>query len=178
MDFLFIAPTSNPFIGKGWGSLQRTCLFFEAIARLGNVDVISFQENVVSNRDNCHVLYSHFVQESVLRSRFRQLLNTVFPISPYSLFPKDGVRASVVKSFIEKKDYDFIVCRYLQSAMECGLLDYPSKLIVDIDDSPKDVEISAVKLAGSLRNKAFHCLRAGVISLVYKTIQSRCLVSF
>ena len=178
-EILFISPDSNPFSGKGWGAVQRTNLLFEAVSRLGNVDIISFQDGVESDRDNCHVLYSQSDQIwRASKNRIWLLLKTLFPITPYSLFPKNHFRANVVKSFVKKKDYDIIICRYFPSAMQCGLIDYPKKLVVDIDDAPSDVELIAAKTARSWRNRVYHYCRWRALGRCFKRLQSKCHITF
>ena len=178
MDILFISPTSNPLIGEGDGSIQRTNLLFEAFARLGSIDIISFQDDVRSDRENCRVLYSSFSNAHGKRPRIAQFFNTIIPISQYSLFPKDKFREKIVKSFIRKKDYDIIVCRYFAAAMSCGLMEYSERLVIDIDDTPYEVEKLISKTATDFKKKMFHWYRSLIINHLFKKLQSKCRLTF
>ena len=48
-------------------------------------------------------------------------------------------KEAVIDSFVGKKKYDIIVCRYVDSAIKCGLLKYKDRLIIDADDNLESV---------------------------------------
>lgn len=179
MNILFVAPSFNPLDGKGWGSTQRTNLLFEACSQLGQVDVISFVEGVISSRQDCTVLYSNSAPKvSQKEGRLMKFLRMLTPLNPYAMFPKNKYCAEIVRGFIAQKHYDLIVCRYILEAMMCGLLDYADKLVIDVDDNPCDVERTAARTARTWRNRMYHRYRATIIEKVVDKIQRACRFTF
>lgn len=176
---LFVSPSFNPLDGTGWGATQRTNLLFEACARLGHVDIISFVDNVKSERKDCSVLYSNSAPKANQKEgHIIKFLHMLMPFNPYAMFPKNKHCASIIKSFVEKEQYDLIVCRYVPEAMMCGLFDYADKLVIDIDDNPCDVERTAARISRSWRNRIYYCYRVAVIEKVMNRIQRACRFTF
>lgn len=179
MKLLFVSPSFNPFDGTGWGAVQRTNLLFEACSMLGHVDVVTFMDGVVSTKENCNVVYSHSDEgQRDKEGRVMKLLRMFLVWNPYSVFPKNNGRAKVVGEIVAKGSYDLIVCRYVPAAMECGLFDYADKLVIDVDDSPLDVERTASRIARTRRNRIYHRYRAALIGHVLNKIQHSCRFTF
>lgn len=155
MKILYISSHFNPF-EYNTGSSQRYNLLLRACAAFADVDVITFMNNVVSDIPNCNVIYA---KESKLPEvggrlyRFKRLLRAW---DLYSFFPKDKNRSSIVASIIKENKYDYIVTRYIPRALECGLLKYIDKLIIDVDDHPVDVMLTLSKNATSKRAKKYY----------------------
>lgn len=153
-DILFISSYINPFEKTVGGSAQRTNLLLRACSEIGNVDVVVFRQNAVSNIQNCKVIYSK--NDNNLRNketRLHKFLRLLKPWNPYSSFQKDYYNSEIVHEIINKKLYDLIVIRYIPRAMECGLLDYAEKLVIDVDDLPHDAIRSLSKNARTYRNR-------------------------
>lgn len=179
MNILFVSPSFNPLDGTGWGSTQRTNLLFEACLQLGHVDVISFVDGVISNREDCTVLYSNSKPKAGQREgRVMKFLRMLTPLNPYAMFPKNKACAEIVRGFIVQKHYDLIVCRYIPEAMMCGLLDYADKLVIDVDDNPCDVERTAARSSRTWRNRMYHRYRVAIIEKVVDKIQRACHFTF
>ena len=179
MNILFVSPSFNPLDGTGWGSTQRTNLLFEACAKLGHVDVISFVDNVKSERNDCSVLYSNSAPKAnQKKGRLMKFLRMLMPLNPYAMFPKNKQCAAIVKSFIQKKDYDLIVCRYIPEAMMCGLYDFANHLVIDVDDNPCDVERTGARTSRTWRNRMYHRYRAAIVEKVVNKIQHACRFTF
>ena len=179
MNTLFVSPSFNPLDGTGWGSTQRTNLLFEACTQLGHVDVISFVDGVTSDRENCTILYSNSAPKaSQKEGRVMKFLRMLTPLNPYAMFPKNKRCAEILKEFINKRNYDLIVCRYIPEAMMCGLLDYADKLVIDVDDNPCDVERTAARTSRTWRNRMYHRYRVAVIEKVVEKIQRACHFTF
>lgn len=179
MNILFVSPSFNPLDGTGWGSTQRTNLLFEACTQLGHVDVISFVDGVISSREDCTVLYSDSVPiENQKEGRVMKFLRMLTPLNPYAMFPKNKRCAERVKEFINKGNYDLIVCRYIPEAMMCGLLDYANLLVIDVDDNPCDVERTAARTSRTWRNRMYHRYRVAIIEKVVDKIQRACRFTF
>lgn len=118
---------------------MRNNLFVEALSKIGHVDVISFhQDSLVSTIENCDVIYSEVINERHSYLEFaRSWLCIAFrPDSPYSYYKVNRQKASIVDSFVKEKKYDIIACRYVYSAVHCGLLRYKDRLVIDMDDHP------------------------------------------
>lgn len=179
MNILFVSPSFNPLDGTGWGSTQRTNLLFEACAKLGHVDVISFVDNVKSERNDCSVLYSNSAPKANQKEgRLMKFLRMLMPLNPYAMFPKNKQCAAIVKAFIQKKNYDLIVCRYIPEAMMCGLYDYADRLVIDVDDNPCDVERTGARTSRTWRNRMYHRYRAAIVEKVVNKIQHACRFTF
>lgn len=179
MNILFVSPSFNPLDGTGWGSTQRTNLLFEACAKLGHVDVISLVDNVKSERNDCSVLYSNSEAKATQKEgRLMKFLRMLMPLNPYAMFPKNKQCAAIVKAFIQKKNYDLIVCRYIPEAMMCGLYDYADRLVIDVDDNPCDVERTGARTSRTWRNRMYHRYRAAIVEKVVNKIQHACRFTF
>lgn len=179
MNILFVSTSSNPFDGTGWGATQRTNLLFEACAQVDKVDVVAFVDGVVSTKENCRVIYSGSDERRrVKEGRFLKLLRMFAPWNPYSVFPKDEFRFSVVKEACRRTNYDYIVCRYIPSAMECGLLEFANRLVIDIDDHPLDIEKTLYRTSRTWRNRLYHRYRSMVIKKALNRIQDACHFTF
>jgi glycosyltransferase involved in cell wall biosynthesis len=179
MNILFVSPSFNPLDGTGWGSTPRTNLLFEACTQLGHVDVISFVDGVTSSREDCTVLYSDSVPKANQKEgRVMKFLRMLTPLNPYAMFPKNKRCAEIVKEFINKGNYDLIVCRYIPEAMMCGLYDYADKLVIDVDDNPCDVERTAARTSRTWRNRMYHRYRVAIIEKVVDKIQRACRFTF
>jgi glycosyltransferase involved in cell wall biosynthesis len=154
---LFIAPHLNPFEKPFGGEAQRTNLLLKSCARIMETDVVVFQENVVSNIENANVIYSRSVnlnKQSHPSGRFRKWKFLLKCYLPESIFPVNKEKASVINSILKyNKEYDFIVVRYISKAMECGVLQYANRLLIDVDDMPEDEFGIFAESAGSLSGK-------------------------
>lgn len=120
------------------GSALRTNLFIRALSEIGHVDVICFSYNdLVSNIPNCDVLFSQTIWgDKDYKEVFRSTLcMTIRPSNPYSYYKVNKQKASIVNDFVNQTQYDFIACRYAETAIICGLLRYKDKLIIDADDN-------------------------------------------
>lgn len=178
-NILLVSPSFNPLDGVGWGSTQRTNLLFEACTQLGHVDVISFVDGVESNRDDCTVLYSESAPKANMKEgRAIKFIRMLTPLNPYAMFPKNKRCAEIVRGFVKQGNYDFIVCRYIPEAMMCGLFDYADKLVIDVDDSPCDVERTAERTSRTWRNRMYHRYRTTIIEKVVDRIQRACYFTF
>ena len=107
-----------------------------------------------------------------------KFIRMLMPLNPYAMFPKNKHCAAIIKSFVQKKDYDLIVCRYIPEAMMCGLYDYADRLVIDVDDNPCDVERTGARTSRTWRNRMYHRYRAAIIEKVVNKIQHACRCTF
>lgn len=85
--------------------------------------------------------------------RLNKFLQLCRPWDPYAVFPRNEYKANVVHNALKKKKYDLIVTRYIPKAMECGLLEYAGKLVIDVDDHPADAFRALSFTAKTYRNR-------------------------
>ena len=155
MKILYISSHYNPF-EYNTGSAQRYNLLLRACAEIAEVDVVTFQKNVVSDIPNCKVIYSEESALPEVGGRLYRLKRLLRPWNPYSFFHKDKNRSAVIESILKTNEYDFIVTRYIPRALECGLLQYIDKLVIDVDDHPIDVMLTYSKNAKTSRARKYY----------------------
>lgn len=158
---LFIASHLDPFSPIKGGDAQRTHLLLQACAMLGETDVICFSNNVISDIANCNIIYSKEIapKNEEKKSKLKKWMPIIQFYKIKSLFPTNEEKAEVIRYFLNKAHYDYIVIHYLPKAMECGLLDFKDKLIVDVDDLPTEefrmLSHESTSLSGKIRNYLF-----------------------
>jgi len=140
LKILFVSSHLNPFERARGGDAQRTNLLLRACAESGEVDVVAFQKDVISDIPNCQVVVSQDILsvEQPQNPRWSKWSPLLRFWNVEALFPKNEHKAAIVKDILETNNYDFIVTRYIPKAMECGLLDFAAKLVVDVDDLPEE----------------------------------------
>ena len=164
---------SNPFKVSNGGS-QRTNLLLQACAHVADVDVITFFDERCAADNTTYSLLHAGQLSSKKESRFDKLIRLLHVGSPRSFATLDKDKERLIDSYVRQKNYDYIVVRYVNQAVECGLLKYGNRLIVDVDDSPYDAALRDSKLARTKRNRMYHVLFArfakrGLCSLVKNT---------
>lgn len=134
------------FDGIDCGASNRSTMFVKALSQVGHVDVISFGGGPYrSNIDDCDIVFQEDIERHVKEKPpvikqigllFGFLKRIVIPGDPYQYYPLDENKKQVIDDIIAKGDYDFIACRYINEAVECGLLDYSDRLVIEVDDNP------------------------------------------
>ena len=178
MRILFVVYGCDIFKIDSGGALRNT-LFAKALSEIGYVDIICFsRDGVVSDIPNCDVLYSKKMYEhNNLLDSIRTLVGTIFfPLSPYSYYIVSKKKSAIVDDFVKKGNYDIIASRYVNLSIECGLLKYKDKLVIDADDNPSSVlSYKAVQAHSKLEKwkKLYQSRRIG--TMVEKLLDSiRC----
>ena len=177
MKILYISPHHNPF-DYNTGAEQRYNLLLRACAELASVDVVIFKTGVVSNISNCQVVYSEESHLPVVGGRWHKLKRLLTPWNPYSFFNKDKRRAEVVEKIIDNGSYDYIVTRYIPRALECGLLKYADRLVIDVDDHPVDVMMTLSKDATSNRASRYYRLLSHMVKWSINRMLDKVCFSF
>lgn len=178
MNILFISSEQNPFIPPKEGGEQRTQLLLRACANIAHVDVISFASDVISNIPACEVIYAHVISKNKQITRLEKLKSLLKFWDPYSLFPISREKETIIRKVLQAKTYDAIVIRYIPKALECGLLSYVDKLVIDVDDYPADVFKSLARQSSSRRAGLFHQLQALQAKLITNKLLSKVKHSF
>lgn len=147
--------TENVFKIDSGGGL-RSNLFIKALSEIGHVDIICFSKNdLVSNIPNCNIIFSQAIWDN---KKYWEVLRTLFcmtirPSNPYSYYQKNKQKASIINGFVNQTEYDYIACRYVQTAIICGLLRYKDRLIIDADDNLAVIKKFRALEASSFFNK-------------------------
>lgn len=160
MNILFIENgLCNPFNANNGGS-QRTNLLLQACSKIANVDVITFYNEKCVPDDNTYtILYAGGVR-ATQETRWLKFIRLCYAASPRSFATLNIEKEKIIDSYYNRKRYDYIVVRYVNQAVECGLLKYGKQLVVDIDDSPYDSARRDVMSAKTLRNRLFYKILA------------------
>lgn len=141
MNILFVSSGFQLFDKLDCGASIRSTMFLEAMCHIGSVDVISFYKNEVkSNIDNCQVVGCYPIEKKIEELTFSKKMSDLYrlltnPLSPYTYYLKNDDMERIVDTQLSKKEYDIICCRYLEEAVNAGLLKYSDKLVIDIDDN-------------------------------------------
>lgn len=167
--FLFVSDWINPF-EPHFGGAQRSNLLLRAILELGEVDVIAFAGGVVSNMKGCNVLYSQEMRTFPYVSRLKKWGGLLTPWNPYSIYPTKKEKEAIVDGFVAQRHYDAIVVRFVPEAMMSGLMKYADRLIIDVDDHPKDALWNMAKRINSKPNKIYHYIASFVAPIVVRNI--------
>lgn len=178
-NFLFISPWINPF-EPYYGAAQRSYLLLRALLECGNVDVVVFRDEIKLDytMNGCEVIHSHPVRSSRPISRAKKWFGLLMPWDPYSFYPVDEGKEAVIDGLVSKKTYDAIVVRYIPDAMSCGLMKYADRLVIDVDDHPKDQLKMMAQLATSGLNKLYHSIASSLSSITVNCLVNRIKAGF
>ena len=136
----------------------------KALANIGHVDVVSFVDNTVSNVPDVSVIYSRRVDSiPIIRSRSEHLRVLFQFHNPYTIYHPLQEKEKILDRIISCHEYDLIVIRYIYYACECGVLKYAKKLIIDIDDDPKQVALMSLNKNECLIKRIYWRLYANAI---------------
>ena len=177
MNILFIATSHNPF-NPTQGASQRTSLLLQACAAIANVDIISFCTENEPSTDAYNIVYQAIVNTHNSQNRFAKFRCLLTPWKPETVFGLDLVKKDVIDRYVKKKHYDYIVIRYMPDAIQCGLLQYANKLVIDVDDHPVDKVLSFGKLVKSFHNRLYHKMLAKVVKITYNIVISKTKFAF
>ncbi len=182
MNILFVVNRCKTYIVNSGGALRNN-LFLRALTELGHVDVISFwEDNLESNITNSDVLYSEVIGEkgSSRLERLHSLIKTtLWPNDPYSFFYKNEEKATIIDTFVKKKKYDIIACRYFDTVVVCGLLKYKNQLVIDVDDNPSNMlKIEAARISSFIFNKYELLYKSRKIKILANGVLDKVLCSF
>lgn len=172
MNILFVNNGYNLFAEADCGAAQRSMRFIQALKQMGHVDVVSFTEGTASNVAGVDVIYSKQVEKSpIVLSHIDKLLRPFRLVNdPYAIYPTNIEKENIIDKIVSNGKYDLIVIRYIHFACECGLLKYADRLMIDIDDDPKQVLQMAFPQNEGLLKRLYHRLYANVIDIVSRRI--------
>ena len=168
MRILYINNYFSIFSGTDSGASNRSTMFIKALSCMGHVDVISFRGDSFSNIENCDLIHTTSITSQHKEGRLDKFFKLLAFRSPEKIYPVNKEKEEIVDSHIKSGKYDYVACRYLREAIECGLLKYSERLIIDIDDNPRDVALMAAKTAKTLRNRIYNSLYADTLDRLVK----------
>lgn len=137
---LFISNT-NPY-SKRFGAEQRANALLEALIGSGyyvDIAYVGLSQEAHPNKDS--IVYWHNSRSWNING-----LEKILRLTTLKMFPRSKSLSQTISKIIEKNNYRAIVCRYLPTAIACGLEKYAHKLIIDFDDWPP------ASLEASLKN--------------------------
>ena len=102
------------------GDTQRTRLLYQACSGVADVDVITVKGNYIRKQS---------------RGKLKKWLDVLSFTGMSSLFPVEAKWESIIDEAVQNNHYDYIVARYFNRAVACGLWKYRDRLVVDFDDA-------------------------------------------
>lgn len=192
MNILFVNSKYKLFKDSNSGASNRSTMFIQSLSQHAHVDVVSFAGSCQSDIVNCDVVYCskddnsedscrNLAEETKIgrfKYWFQEIQRLLPPYRVEDYYGCDMVKSLIVKHIVESKHYDYIACRYIEDAVQCSLIQYSKKLIIDVDDNPADVALMVKgKTCGLI--SSFHLkLYAHAIASATKKFLSRVYCSF
>lgn len=168
MRILFVNNKYKLFGEADSGASNRSTMFLRALASMGHVDVVSFVKVCTSNIPNCDVIYSEDILDTETDiSPLRKIKRALFSKDIKELYGTSYKKTEIIRSLVVDRNYDFVACRYINEAAICSLCDYSSKLIIDVDDSPKQALLQSISQRSCILKKIY-------IQWYAKTIEKVC----
>lgn len=169
---LFINPHFPLFSTPTCGGANRSQMFLKALAHVGHVDVVSFWDNEESDLPNCKVIHSGCPEIGPTDSfgRVEKFIRLLAPWNANNIFPLNRSMECFCDEWIEKGDYDYIAVRYLFTAAEYGLLKYADRLIVDVDDKPRQSLLYDAHRANRVKEKIYKYLASWSAAIMSKIV--------
>lgn len=168
MNILFISDKYKLFGESDSGASNRSTMFLRALASMGHVDVVSFVKVCTSNIPNCDVIFSEDILDIETDiSPLRKIKRALFSKDIKELYGTSHKKTEIIRSLVVDRNYDFVACRYINEAAICSLCDYSSKLIIDVDDSPKQALLQSISQKSCILKKIY-------IQWYAKTIEKVC----
>lgn len=177
---LFIHPHAPIFSTPYCGSINRSRAFLEALTRVGHVDVVLFHPGEKSTITNCDVINSVIPDFDQTRkySWKSKLVRLFAPWNANNIFPLNKSIETYLNGIIANGNYDYIAIRYLYLAAEFGLLKYADKLILDVDDNPRNTLLIRAKNAETFRRKIYYQLASLSAVLMSRIVLKKTYCSF
>lgn len=118
-----------------FGGEQRSNLLLRACCKVAHVDVVLFKQfQQQPNIENCHIFYEDNIENHyTLWDKVNELLSFNYKCLGSI---NNRRREKIISELLYRKEYDYIVVRYVPKAINYGLLKYIDRLVVDIDDNP------------------------------------------
>jgi len=177
---LFIHPHAPIFGTPSCGAINRSRAFLNALTYVGHVDVVLFHAGEESDIPNCDVIYADDPGFDPLKeySRIGKFLRLFAPWNANNIFPVNKSVETFLDKIIEKGKYDYIAVRYLYLAAEFGLLKYADKLVLDVDDNPRNTLLIRSKNASSIQKGIYYKLASVSAIFMSRIVLKKVFCSF
>lgn len=162
------------------GAHQRSNLLFRALREVGHVDLVCFAENrevKPSESTNYHI--KHFGASPNQPKNVKNIFNILIDLlSTNSIGAEDKYCSSIYKKLIYENQYDYIVFRYIQNALMCGVKG-GGNIVIDVDDLPEQNLHSLTNLDNnSIIRKKYYLIRAKIVRYFTRKILKNVFHSF
>lgn len=180
VNILFINSHFPLFSAPTCGGANRSQMFLQALTHVGHVDVVSLFENEKSNLPNCDVIHSGCPEFGPIDSygRVEKFIRLLAPWNANNIFPLNRSVERFCDGFIARGNYDYIAVRYLFTAAEFGLLKFAERLIIDVDDNPKNTLLIEASNTQRLIQRYYKYFASVSVVLMSKIILKKCYRSF
>lgn len=154
MKILFVCNSYGPF-NMNCGAGQRSYFIMQALKKMGDVEVLQFSNEKCINNYQCVNICSN--NDFSFSDKCRNIFYKHWPFSIFYLNMINSECTLAFHSLYEKKKYDIVIFRYLQTYILCGapLVD---NMYLDMDDVPWELikQYSERKKRSLLRRFQFH----------------------
>ena len=178
MKILFISPHLHSFEYAKGGAEQRTYLMLKALSQFAEVDFAAFHAVAGFDVLPLNIVYEKSVTDVVNRSKLKKWLPVLQFWNRKKIFPINKDKAEIIKNLVNKTKYDYIFTRYITKAMECNLLNYSERTIVDVDDLPSDYYMIMSKNSKSSSGKIRYFLMSKIATFHQRQIIKKVKVAF
>ena len=179
MNILFVNNNYHLFAKADSGASQRSMRLIQALTHAGHVDVVSFADETVSNIERVDVIYSEVAERLDMSvGAFKKIIRLLFPTDTNDFYPVHHGKEKIIDEIITTRKYDIIVIRYIHFACECGLLKYADRLVIDIDDDPKQVLQMSFPNEEGILKRIYHRLYANAIDKISRKIIEKVRCAF
>lgn len=150
---LLYITSHNPF-SSSYGANQRANVLLKAFIANGyNIDVIFWglkESKPTDIPQNVRIIYWE-LDKNDSKPNFYSKYISRFINGRY--YMKDNIKAKLVEDYINKKEYDIILTRYIQFAATIGVDKFINKLYLDVDDLPSMLHYTDYKNKSSFIEK-------------------------
>jgi len=120
------------------GAHQRSNLIFRALCEVCEVDLICFSKDTLPEESvlkNYSIKY--FGEKDIFVHQQPNMIKRILSLFSFDcISPKDEYYSTIVQNIIRNNHYDYILIRYIQNALKCGIRK-GENVIIDVDDLPE-----------------------------------------
>ncbi|MCL2597021.1 MAG: glycosyltransferase family 4 protein [Paludibacter sp.] len=178
MKILFISPHLYSFEFAKGGAEQRTFLILKALSQFAEVDFAAFHSAAGFDVLPINIVYQKSVADVVNRSKLSKWLPVLLFWKREKIFPVNKNKKTIIENLVKNTKYDFIFTRYITKAMECNLLNFSNRTIIDIDDLPSDYYRIMSENSKSSSGKIRYYLMSKIAKFHQKQIIKKVKISF
>lgn len=178
MKILCISPHLYSFEFAKGGAEQRTYLILKALTQFADVDFASFHSSAGFDALPVNVVFEKNVGDIVNRSKISKWMPVLQFWNRKKIFPVNKNKVEIIEDLVKNTKYDYIFTRYIAKAMECNLLKYSDRAIIDIDDLPSDYYRIMSENSKSSSGKIRYFLMSKIAAFHQKQIIKKVKITF